>query len=121
MSRLLRCRGSWHEHGLIRPSRVSGVPDGPRLTECHSPDDGLAYLVDRNGEANPHIAPGRAGNRGSNANEFSPQAYERAARAARIERRIGLDEILIATEVESRAMQGAHDSMTDGCSHAERI
>ncbi len=95
--------------------------DASRLAVPHSSIDGLAYLVDRNTKANPHVASRGTGNRGSDSNKLSAQVHKWTTRVTRIEGGIGLNEVLGAFEVETGAVQGAYNSVTNGYSPAERI
>ena len=52
--------------------------------------------VDRNGEADADIAAAARQNRGVDADQFAAQIDQRAAGIARIDRGVGLDEILVA-------------------------
>lgn len=100
---------------------LNPLPAVRRLAVLHSSIDKLADPVDWNGKADPDIASSRTGHRCSNANKFSAQIYKRTAGVARIDRCIGLNEILVASDVKTGAVQSAHDSMSNSGSLAERI
>ena len=55
---------------------LASRPGASRLAGPHSSIDGLAYLIDRNTKANPHVASRGTGNRGSNSNKLSAQVHE---------------------------------------------
>ena len=57
---------------------------------------------------------------------FTPRSWplmadERAARVAGIDRRVGLDEVFVALDVDAAAAEGAHDARRRRLTEAERI
>src|SRR5215211_3439177 len=80
-----------------------------------------ARHVNRHGEADPDVAASRGKDSGVDADELSAHVDQRAARIARIDRRIGLDEILVALLADTRATEGAHKPRCHGLPEAEWI
>src|SRR5690606_39475238 len=67
------------------------------------------------------IAAGRRDDRGIDADKSAVRCHQRAARIAGIDRGVGLDEVLIAFDVQSAAAQRAYDAGGDGLAEPERI
>ena len=68
------------------------------------------------------MLPPRAREDGAvDADEFAPQVHQRAAGVARIDRRVGLDEVLVAVGIDAGAPEAADDAGRDGVLQAERI
>ena len=74
----------------------------------------LARHVDRHGEADPDIAAARRQDGGVDADALSPQVDEWTARITRIDRCVGLDEVLIALDAEAAAAERADDPRGHG-------
>ena len=74
----------------------------------------------RYGKADADIAAGAADDGRVDADEFAAQVDERAARVTRVDRRVGLDEILQAV-ADTLAAKRADDARCDRVAEAERI
>src|SRR5438445_4014143 len=70
----------------------------------HRPDH-----VARHGEADPHVAAALAEDGRIDANELAPRVDQRAAGVARIDRRVGLDEVLVLGDADVGAAHRADD------------
>ena len=88
------------------------------MLDLANPSNGLAHPVGRNGKAHPNVV---TDTRGNNTDEFSAQVNNWTSGVTWTDGCIGLNKILVTFEAGVRTMQSAHDSMRDGCSHAERI
>ena len=78
-----------------------------------------ARQVDRDGEAVAGVEPGLAGDRRVDPDDLAPDAHQRPSRVARVDRRVGLDEVLDAPlagagQAAQRPSLGAHDAGRDG-------
>ena len=69
----------------------------------------------------PTLQPPVGKNRGVDANEFTPHIDQRAARIARIDGCIGLDEILVALLAEASATESAYQAGRHRLAEAEWI
>ena len=72
-------------------------------------------------EADADVAARRADDRGVDADQLALQIDQRTARVPRIDRRIGLDEVLVALYRQAAAPQRGHDPGRGGLAQAERI
>src|SRR5439155_3560287 len=81
----------------------------------------LARHVDRHGEADPDIAAARRQDGGVDADALALEVDERAARIAGIDRRVSLDEVLIALDAEAAPAKRADDARGDGLTETERV
>ncbi len=70
----------------------------------------LIHHIGRNRETDADVAPGRCQNRGVDADQFTVQVDQRAAGVAGIDRRVGLDEVLVAFDAKPRAAERADDA-----------
>ena len=77
--------------------------------------------VDGHREADTHVAAGRPDDRGIDADQLAVQVHERASRVARIDRGVGLDEVLVALDVDPAAPERAHDPGGDGLAEPEGV
>src|SRR6516225_9627952 len=80
----------------------------------------LARHVDRHGKTDPDIPAGWGHDRGVDADYSALEVDQRAARIARIDGRVGLDEILIALDARAAA-EGADNPRGHGLAEAKRI
>ena len=62
-----------------------------------------ARQVDRDGEAVARVEAGLAGDGGVDADDLAPDVDQRAARVARVDRGVGLDEVLDAAVARGSA------------------
>ena len=87
-------------------------------------DQLLHHVLDHvrgNGEANAHVAAGLRQDRGVDADQLAAQVDQRAARVARVDGRIGLDEVLVTLWVDAGAASGTDDPGGDGVLQPEGI
>ncbi len=80
----------------------------------------LARHVDRHREADADISAGWGNDRGVDTDDPALQVDERATRIARIDRGIGLDEVLVTLDARTAA-ERADDARGHGLTEAERI
>ena len=80
-----------------------------------------AHHVDGNREADADVAAGARNDRRVDADELAVQVHERAARVARVDRRVGLNEVLERLTVEAAAPERADDAGRHAVREAERI
>src|SRR5690606_31109098 len=83
--------------------------------------DDLPHHVARDREADADIAARRRENRGVDAFQRAVEADERAARVARVDRGVGLNEILVPLDVDAAAAERADDTRGGGLPQAEWI
>src|SRR4051812_28878674 len=81
----------------------------------------LAGHVDRDGEADPDIAAAGRKYRRVDADEFASEADEPPTGIAGVDRRVGLDEVLIPLFAQPGAAKRTDQPGRDGLSQAERI
>ena len=81
----------------------------------------LTDHVARNGEADADVAAGAGQDRGADAEQLAVDVDERAARVAGIDRRIRLNEVLVAFDVDAVAAERAHDARRRRLPEPERI
>ena len=84
------------------------TPSRPRLTEPYLIElvhDAVSH-VDRDSEADADVAAAAREDGGVDADQLASQIDERAAGVARIDRGVGLDEILVAVRIDSRSGTG---------------
>ena len=60
-----------------------------------------AAMLQRDREADADVAAGGAEDRGVDADQLAAQVDQRAAGVARVDRRVGLDEVLVAVAVDA--------------------
>ena len=77
--------------------------------------------VDGHCEADPDVPAGRPDDRGVDADQLAVQAHQRAARVARVDRGVGLDEVLVALDVDPAAPERADDPRRDGLPEPEGV
>src|SRR4029077_17096571 len=120
-----RAGGMRRVHRLreIRGQVLDGDADAAALHFAKTQDllHDLARHVDRHGKADPDIAAARRQDRGVDPDTLSAQVDERAPRIARVDRRVGLDEVLVALDTEPAAAQRADDPRGHGLTETERV
>src|SRR5690606_37051902 len=77
--------------------------------------------VSGNGETDADVAAGARQDGGVHANEPAAQVDERAAGVARVDGRVGLDEILEVLGVQAAAADGGNDAGSHRVREAERV
>src|SRR5262249_20502411 len=114
-----------HMHGLgdVRRQVLQRHADPAALHRAmrHELLHDAARHVDRYREAAAASAAARTDDRRVDADELAAQVDERAAGIARIDGRVGLDEVLVVLDVEAGAAERADDSGGDGLAEAEGI
>ena len=81
--------------------------------------DGLHH-VGRNGKADTLTATRRRGDRSVDADQLAAQIHQRATRIARVNRRVGLDEVFEISDVHIGAALGAHNTHRHRLREAKR-
>src|SRR5581483_2725327 len=76
--------------------------------------------VDRRSEADADVAAALAEDRGVDADDFAAEIDQRPAGVAGVDRRVGLDEVVIRTRADVAAL-GADDTRRDGALEAEGV
>jgi len=74
-----------------------------------------------NGEADAEVAAVAGDDLGIDADQLAAQVHQRAAGVTRIDRGVGLNEVLVAVGIEAGARQPADDSRSDGMLQAEGV
>src|SRR5690606_30528210 len=93
----------------------------PNLAELKQlPYDALNHIA-RYREADADVAARRRENRGVDALQRAVEAYQRTPRIAGVDRRVRLDEVLVAFDVDAAAAERADDSGRRRLSDPERI
>src|SRR5690606_32841481 len=93
----------------------------PNLAEFEQlPDHALDHVA-RYREADTDVTAGRRENRGVDALQRAVEAYQRTPRIAGVDRRVRLDEVLVAFDVDAAAAERADDSGRRRLSDPERI
>ena len=122
------------DQGALPALKAEGLGQG-RVDVLHAdPQIGAFYLarldqlfhdlqgeVDRYRKADADIAAAARKDSGIDADQLAAQIHQRAAGVAGIDRGVGLNEVLIAADVQTAAAQGADDAGGDGLAEAERI
>src|SRR5690606_23156622 len=80
----------------------------------------LLYEIDRNSEADADITAGAAEDRRVDADDFAAQIEERPAGIARIDRRVGLNEVVVRPLADVPALR-ADDTRRHRAVETERI
>jgi hypothetical protein len=80
-----------------------------------------AHQIARNGEADAHVAAALAEDGGVHADHFAVQIQQRAAGIARVDRRIGLDEVFVIVDAQAGAAGGADHAGGQRVRQAERV
>ena len=92
----------------------------PHLAVLHQVVDDVPREVARHGEADALIAAALAEDAGVDADQLAARVDQRAAGVARIDRRVGLDEVLVVGEAHVRAARRADDAGGDRLTQLER-
>ena len=79
-------------------SRDAADRAAPHLAVLHQIVDDALREIARHGEADPLIAAALAEDAGVDADQLAARVDQRAARVARVDRRVGLDEVLVVGE-----------------------
>src|SRR5262249_13785508 len=79
------------------------------------------HHVRRDREADADVAARAREDRRVDTDELAVQIDERATGVAGVDRRIGLDEVLVALRVDARAPERADDSRRHGVTETERV
>src|SRR5690606_41027338 len=77
--------------------------------------------IRRHREADADVAAGWRHDRSVDADQAAIHRDQRAARIARIDRRVGLDEVLVALADQPRAAERADDAVSDRLAEPERV
>ena len=105
----------------LRSRHLDAEAAAAHFAELHDLVEDRARHVRRHGEADADVAAGRADDRGVDPDQLAAQVHERAAGVARVDRGVGLDEVLVAFGREPAAAERADDAGGDGLPDAERI
>ncbi len=81
----------------------------------------VAHHVGRNGKADTDVAAVGAQDGGVDADQLATQVEQGATRVARVDGRIGLDEVFQVLDVEAAAAERTDDAGGDGLAEAERV
>src|SRR6188768_3698756 len=114
----------------MQPSRAHRVRQVPHAdsdsSALHFPgcDDLLhdrASHVDRNRKADADVAAARRNDRGVDPNQFPLKVDQSAAGITRVDRSIGLYEVLITLLTQPRSAKGANQTRRDGLAETKRV
>ena len=81
----------------------------------------IARHVDRHGQANALIAPTARQNRRVDSHQFPAQIHHCPAAVARVDRRVGLNKILVIQQIQIAPPYRAHNAVGHGMAQAIRI